>query len=234
MRARGRTTALAACLILLGAVVAPTAGAEGAAGAAAAASPAAAGTTTASAAAKRCRIVRVKKRTKSGKVVKRGGKPVYVRKRKCKPKAKAKPKETTPPPPQPSPTPPVIPNPPPAPPAPRIEIVGWSTQDVPGATPPADLVQNGGTITSCVEDDRVSVWVRQFSFTTAGPITTTWTRSGTSGPLTSGAAPSTIEGANRYFLIDNTPPLLNATYQVSWSYSGGPIASASVTLSCPP
>ena len=115
---------------------------------------------------------------------------------------------------------------------PRIEIVGWSTQDVPGATPPADIVPNGGTITNCVEDDRVSVWVRQTGFTTAGPITTSWTRGGS--VLTGGTAPSTIEGPNRYWLTDSTPPLLNGTYELSWSYSGGPIASASVTRDCPP
>ena len=73
--------AMGACgLILL--VAAPAASASESQGRAA--HPDAAATVATAAANKPCRKVRVKKRTKSGRVVRRHGKPVYVMRKKCK------------------------------------------------------------------------------------------------------------------------------------------------------
>jgi hypothetical protein len=43
---------------------------------------------------------------------------------------------------------------------------------------------------------------------------------------------TTVEGPNRYFIVDNTPPLLNGTYRITWTYGATVIGTASVTRSC--
>jgi hypothetical protein len=144
---------------------------------------------------------------------KRGGKVVTVKVKRCRKVRKA----------------PVVVHTPPAPPTgPRIsEVIGWSTTSVDPDTPPADLVANGGTITSCPNPGSLSVYVRRSGFTAIGLVSHVWKRNG--AVIASSSNSNTYEGAFRYGLTINP---INGVYEVVWSAGGATIASATVTRSC--
>ena len=177
---------------------------------------------------KRCRTVRVKKRTKSGALVKRNGKVVYVKRKKCRPKAK--PKSTPTPIPLPAPAPAPAPVPAPTPASPKIDqLLGWSTLAQDPETPPAGLVATAGTVSSCPNPDGLSIYIRRSGFTSIGLVSHVWTRDGV--VIASGTNSSTVDGAFRYGIVGS--PLVNGLYEVTWSFGGAAIGSASVTRSCP-
>ena len=177
---------------------------------------------------KRCRTVRVKKRTKSGALVKRNGKVVYVKRKKCRPKAK--PKSTPTPIPLPAPAPAPAPVPAPTPASPKIDqLLGWSTLAQDPDTPPAGLVANAGTVSSCPNPDGLSIYIRRSGFGSIGLVSHVWKRDGV--VIASGTNSSTVDGAFRYGIVGS--PLVNGLYEVTWSFGGAAIGSASVTRSCP-
>ena len=177
---------------------------------------------------KRCRTVRVKKRTKSGALVKRNGKVVYVKRKKCRPKAK--PKSTPTPIPLPAPAPAPVPVPAPTPASPKIELLlGWSTLAQDPETPPAGLVATAGTVSSCPNPDGLSIYIRRSGFGSIGLVSHVWKRDGV--VIASGTNSSTVDGAFRYGIVGS--PLVNGLYEVTWSFGGAAIGSASVTRSCP-
>ena len=179
---------------------------------------------------KRCRTVRVKKRTKSGALVKRNGKVVYVKRKKCRPKAKPKSTPTPTPIPLPAPAPAPAPVPAPTPASPKIDqLLGWSTLAQDPDTPPAGLVANAGTVSSCPNPDGLSIYIRRSGFGSIGLVSHVWKRDGV--VIASGTNSSTVDGAFRYGIVGS--PLVNGLYEVTWSFGGAAIGSASVTRSCP-
>ena len=178
--------------------------------------------TSAAKAKKRCRTVRVKKRTKNGKVVKRNGKPVFVKRKKCK-KVKPKPK----PKPTPSPTLPPTPTPTPTPAGPKLDqILGWSTVRQAAVTPPAGLVPNGGTITSCTVPTDLAVYVRSSG---SGPVGVAWKLGATTLTQSTG---TWTPGAHFWYLSRNSGPLADGVYSITWSAGGKTVGTASVTRDC--
>lgn len=158
---------------------------------------------------------------------KRGGKIVIVKIKKCR-KAKKKAKPVLPPAPAPKPVPAPAPGLTPAPAAPRItQILGWSTIGQDPDTPPADLVADGGSITTCPVTNSLSVYVRRSGFTSVGLVSHVWKRDG--AVVASGTNGNTYEGAFRYGL---TISPVNGVYEITWSSGGATIATAKITRSC--
>ena len=181
------------------------------------------------AAAKPCRKVKVKKRTKTGRVVRRHGKPVYVMRKKCKKPAPALPTPLPIPGPLPQPVPGEAPAPTPAPSAPRIDqVLGWSTVAADPDTPPADLVASGGTITSCPNTGGLSVYINRSGFVEEGLVS--YVRRHDGKVVASGTNTSTADGGFRHGL--NGSPLPNGVYEIVWTYGGATIGAASVTRAC--
>jgi hypothetical protein len=198
------------------------------AGAAAAGVGESAGTAAHAAAAgpkKKCKKVRVKKRTKTGHVVRRHGKPVYVTRKKCK----KLPPAPAPALPAPTPLPAPVPGPTPAPAAPRIDqVVGWSTVSADPDAPPADLTADGGTIASCPNTGGLSVYIRRSGFSEVGMVSYVWKHDGEI--VASGTNSSTVDGAFRHGLTG--APFDNGVYEITWTYGGATIGSAKVTRAC--
>jgi hypothetical protein len=156
---------------------------------------------------------------------KRGKKIVIVKIKKCR-KAKKKAKPALPPAPSPKPVP--APGPTPTPSAPRIsQILGWSTVGQDPDTPPADLVADGGTISTCPVTNSLSVYVRRSGFTSVGLVSHVWKRDG--AIVASGTNSNTYEGAFRYGLSISPQ---NGVYEITWSSGGSTIATAKITRSC--
>lgn len=186
---------------------------------------AAAGTAVPAGPKKKCKKVRVKKRTKTGQVVRRHGKPVYVKRKKCK-KPQPAPVPALP---APTPLPAPVPGPAPAPAAPRIDqVVGWSTVSADPDAPPADLVADGGTIASCPNTGGLSVYIRRSGFTEVGMVSYVWKHDGEI--VASGTNSSTVDGGFRHGLTGS--PLRNGVYEITWTYGGATIGSAKVTRAC--
>jgi hypothetical protein len=225
---RGLLAAGASSLALFGAS-AGGAAASASEAQASAARPAAVATVTAAKTSKPCRKVRVKKRTKTGRVVRRHGKPVFVTRRKCK-KPKPVPLPTLPAPVgSPAPVPAPVPGPSPAPATPKIDpILGWSTVAADPDTPPAGLVPDGGTITNCPNIGSLSVYLRRSGFTEVGLVSYVWKRDGE--VVASGANSSTTDGNFRHGIIGS--PLPNGVYEITWTYGGATIGKATVTRDC--
>jgi hypothetical protein len=225
---RGLLVAGACGLVLFAAPAgAPAAGTSAAP--ASAGDLAAVGTVTAATTTKPCRKVRVKKRTRTGRVVRRHGKPVYVMRRKCN-KPKPAPLPALPAPlPVPAPAPAPAPGPAPAPATPKIDqILGWSTVSADPDAPPANLAPDGGTITSCPSTSSLSVYLRRSGFTEVGLVSHVWKHDGK--VVASGTNSSTADGAFRHGIVG--APLRNGIYEITWSYGGATIGKASVTRAC--
>jgi hypothetical protein len=146
--------------------------------------------------------------------------------KKCR---KVKKKKATPAP-APVPGPKPAPGPAPAPTAagPKIDqVLGWSTLAQDPDSPPADLVADGGTITSCTTTNALSVYIRRSGVTSVGQLGHVWKRDG--AVIASGTNSSTYNGAFRYGI---TIQPLNGVYELTWSYAGTTIGSAKITRSC--
>jgi hypothetical protein len=119
-----------------------------------------------------------------------------------------------------------MPTPTPAPPQ-ITQILGWSTLAQDPDTPPADLVSDGGTISTCTTTNSLSVYIRRSGFTSVGLVSHVWKRDG--AVIASGTNSSTYEGAFRYGI---TISPLNGLYEITWSSGGSTIATAKITRSC--
>ena len=156
---------------------------------------------------------------------KKRGKKVTVKVKKCR---KIKRKKATPPVVVPAPKPVPGPGPGPAAAAPKIDqVLGWSTLAQDPDTPPADLVADGGTITTCTTTNSLSVYIRRSGVTSVGQLSHTWKRDG--AVIASGSNTSTYNGAFRYGITINP---VNGVYEIVWSVGGTTIGSAKVTRSC--
>lgn len=156
---------------------------------------------------------------------KKRGKRVTVKVKKCR---KIKKKKATPPVVVPAPKPVPGPGPAPAAPAPKIDqILGWSTVAQDPDTPPADLVADGGTITTCTSTNSLSVYIRRSGITSTGQLSHTWKRDG--AVIASGTNTSTYNGAFRYGITINP---VNGVYEIVWAVGGTTVGSTKVTRSC--
>jgi hypothetical protein len=157
--------------------------------------------------------------------VRRGGKAVTVKVKRCR---KRKKRAIQAPVPVPSPSPAPSPGPTPIPSAPRIDqIMGWSTLAQDPDTPPADIVADGGTITTCTTTNSLSVYIRRSGFTSIGLVSHVWKRDG--AVIASGTNSNTYEGAFRYGI---TISPINGVYEITWSSGGSTIATAKITRAC--
>ena len=95
-------------------------------------------------------------------------------------------------------------------------------------TPPANLIANRGTITSCENPNGISVYIRRSGFTQPGLVGYVWKRDG--AIVASGTNTTTVDGAFRHGLTGS--PLANGVYEITWTFGGATIGTATVARAC--